>query len=318
MFYNPSETKKKYKHIYGPVLSRRLGRSLGLDLVPYKTCSYDCLYCQLGLTTDKTVERKKYVSVQDILSELKDILAKGIKADYITLSGSGEPTLHSDLAEIIMAIKKLTKIPVAVLTNGSLLWQKQVRQALLKADLVVPSLDAGSVDSFEQVNRPHQAVSFEQMKDGLIAFRQEYFGKIWLEIFLLVGINDNDKEIAQLVDIVKLIEPDKVQLNTVSRPPAEVICQAVSKEKMEQIARRFTPPAEVIASFPKHRQIESAGSLQDILGMCQRRPGTIEQIARTFNLHPNEVIKYLQKLQEQGLIEQKKIDDQIYWIGKTI
>ncbi|NQT19895.1 MAG: radical SAM protein, partial [Planctomycetes bacterium] len=154
------------KYIFGPVPSRRLGRSLGVDVVPLKTCSYDCIYCQLGNTTCKTVERKEWVPLDDVVLELKDRLSS--RPDYITLSGSGEPTLYSRVAELIDRIKVMTDVPVAVLTNGSLLWQEEVRRQLMKADLVIPSLDAGDEVMFRLVNRPHEDVSFERMLAGLV------------------------------------------------------------------------------------------------------------------------------------------------------
>jgi len=156
---------------------------LGVDLVPFKTCTYDCIYCQLGRTTNKTVERRQWVPLDDVLAELKEKLAT--RPDYITLSGSGEPTLYSRLDELIAGIRSMTDVPVAVLTNGSLLWQEDVRRQLMDAHLVIPSLDAGQGAMFQAVNRPHESISFEQMLEGLIAFREEYYGEYWLEVFLL-------------------------------------------------------------------------------------------------------------------------------------
>ena len=170
-------------YVFGPVPSRRLGRSLGVDLVPLKTCSYDCIYCQLGRTTCKTIERKEWVPLDAVLNELEGKLST--RPDYITLSGSGEPTLYSRLDEVIERIKSITDIPVAVLTNGSLLWQEDVQQQLAAADLVMPSLDAGDPATFHLVNRPHEALTFEKMLSGLIAFRQHFHGRYWLEVLLL-------------------------------------------------------------------------------------------------------------------------------------
>lgn len=170
---------------FGPVPSRRLGRSLGVDLVPFKTCSYDCIYCQLGPTTCKTIERKAWVPLEQVVAELPQRLAS--KPDYITLSGSGEPTLHAQLDELIARIKTLTDIPVAVLTNGSMLWQKDLRRQLLRADLVVPSLDAGDETMFQLVNRPHSQISLDKMLNGLVAFRQEFPGAYWLEVMVVGG-----------------------------------------------------------------------------------------------------------------------------------
>ncbi len=173
------------RHVFGPVPSRRLGRSLGVDLVPFKTCSYDCIYCQVGRTTNQTIERKEWVPMDAVLDELKVKLA--CRPDYVTLSGSGEPTLHSRLGETIEHIQAMSDVPVAVLTNGSLLWQKEVREELALADAVLPSLDAGNGLKFAFINRPHPCLTFERMVEGLIAFRDEFPGQYWLEVFLLGG-----------------------------------------------------------------------------------------------------------------------------------
>ena len=170
-------------HIFGPVPSRRLGYSFGLDIIPFKTCTYDCIYCQLGKTTDKTSERTEFVPVNVIINELKNKLNKNIRIDYITLSGSGEPSLYSKLDELITEIKSLTSIPLAVLTNGSLLWDRHVQSGLGKADLVIPSLDAGSNETFQKVNRPCRELSFKKMVEGIINFSSEYKNEIWLEVF---------------------------------------------------------------------------------------------------------------------------------------
>ena len=174
-----------YRHVYGPVPSRRLGRSLGIDLVPFKTCTYDCVYCQLGRTTNKTIDRQEYVPIKDVLTELEQKLAAGDIPDYISLAGSGEPTLNLGIGRLIAEIKSLTDIPVAILTNGSLLWMPDVQDALMAADLVLPSLDAGDEHLFQYVNRPHEEISFERMVDGIATFTRRFPGEVWLEILLL-------------------------------------------------------------------------------------------------------------------------------------
>ena len=232
-------------HIFGPVPSRRLGRSLGVDLVPFKTCSYDCIYCQLGQTTSKTVERREWVPLNDVLEELKGKLAS--KPDYITLSGSGEPTLYCRLGELIAGIRAITDVPVAVLTNGSLLWQEEVRRQLMDAHLVIPSLDAGHTSMFQAVNRPHESISFARMLEGLIDFREEYYGEYWLEVFLLAGHTAVESEVSRITACVRRIKPDRVQLNTATRPTAEDYAVMVDRARMADIAGRFEPLAEVIA-----------------------------------------------------------------------
>ena len=225
---------KVFKHLYGPVPSRRLGRSLGVDLVPLKTCTYDCIYCQLGKTTNKTTARQDYVSVKDILSELKEKLSAGVSCDYISIAGSGEPTLHASIGEIISKLKEMTNIPVAVLTNGSLLYLPEVQKALMNADIVIPSLDAGNEELFQYVNRPHEDISFNTMVRGLIDFSRHFTGPIWLEVLLVSGITGMIPEVREIDALVNKILPEKVQLNTVSRPAYEDFACAVNSEQMKK------------------------------------------------------------------------------------
>ncbi len=234
-------------HVFGPVPSRRLGRSLGIDLVPYKTCSYDCIYCQLGRTTLKTLAREEYVPLESVLAEIAQRLGQGVRPDYVTLSGSGEPTLYSRLEELIAGIRRLTRTPIAVLTNGSLLWQAEVRRALTGSDLVMPSLDAGSEAFFRRVNRPHPELSFAEVLSGMMTFREQYRGRIWLEVFLLKRITARPAEAERIARLAERLKPDRIQLNTVARPPAERHALAVGPEEMHSLAVRFGDRAEVIS-----------------------------------------------------------------------
>ena len=302
-------------HIFGPVPSRRLGRSLGVDLVPFKTCSYDCIYCQLGRTTSKTIERREWVVLDEVLEELKDKLAT--KPDYITLSGSGEPTLYSRLDELIDGIRSMTDIPIAALTNGSLLWQKDVRRQLRDAHLVVPSLDAGHNGVFQAVNRPHEDITFEKMLDGLISFRREYQGEYWLEVFVLAGYTAVDNEIAQMVECVKRIKPDRVQLNTVTRPAAEDYAIMVDPARMNEIAKRFDPEAQVIADYHGvHAQTDFQAGRESVLEMIQRRPCSLEDIANGLNMHRNEVIKYITEIEASGVLTKQSSAGRFYYSTK--
>jgi len=194
---------KEKKYLFGPVPSRRLGLSLGVDVVPFKVCTLDCIYCQLAKTTHRTIERKDYVPVESVLAELKDNLAQAIKADFITISGSGEPTLNSRLGELIDGIKKLTSIPVAILTNGTLLYRQDVRADCCCADVVLPSLDAADEQTFQKINRPHPELSIKKLIEGLCTFRDEYAGQIALEVFLIDGFNTDTEQIAKIKDGVK-------------------------------------------------------------------------------------------------------------------
>jgi len=300
------------KYIFGPVPSRRLGRSLGVDVVPLKTCSYDCIYCQLGNTTCKTVERKEWVPLDDVVLELKDRLSS--RPDYITLSGSGEPTLYSRVAELIDRIKVMTDVPVAVLTNGSLLWQEEVRRQLMKADLVIPSLDAGDEVMFRLVNRPHENVSFEQMLAGLVDFRREFQGDYWLEVFVLGAYTAIKADFAELAKCVRLIEPDRVQLNTVTRPPAESFAIGISRERLAELATTFNPPAEVIADFRDvHGSAEFAASRKDVLGLLRRRPCSMDDIAKGLGMHRNEVVKHVEHLSAEGLLRQTETEGRLHY-----
>ena len=295
-------------YIFGPVPSRRLGRSLGVDFVPFKTCTYDCIYCQLGRTTCKTVERKEYVPLTDVIDELRDKLVS--QPDYVTLSGSGEPTLFSPAGEMIDRIKAMTDVPVAVLTNGSLLWRRDVRDQLMSADLVIPSLDAGDEAMFRVVNRPHESIPFKTMLDGLVEFRREFSGQYWLEVLLLAGYTAIEAEVLKLAACVDLIKPDRVQLNTVTRPPAESFALGTSHRRMAELARMFHPPAEVIANFHKDRmQAELSITREGILDVLRRRPCSLNDIVDSLGMHPNEAVKCLADLTARGLLAQASRDE---------
>ena len=306
-----SVAKQKIEHIFGPVPSRRLGRSLGIDLIPSKTCTYDCLYCQIGRTTKKTITRKSWINIDEIIAELKTRLST--KPDYITLSGSGEPTLSGDCGQLIEKIKQITNVPIAVLTNGSLLFMPEVRKELLAADIVMPSLDAGDEGTFKKINRPCPQITFDKMLQGLIDFRKEFKGKYWLEVFLITGLNDNDEQVNKIAACIEKIQPDKVQLNTVTRPPAENV-KAVSREKLARIAKRIYKNAEVIADF---KGDDKAGDFKikddDIVEMLKRRPCSAEDIAAGLKIPKIEALKHIEALIESGKIEPVKQNDKIYY-----
>lgn len=293
--------KQDRQYIFGPVPSRRLGRSLGVDLTPFKTCSYDCIYCQLGRTTHKTVQQKEWLPFKDIIDQLNNKLS--LQPDYITLSGSGEPTLYSRCGELIREIKKLTDIPIAVLTNGSLLWKPQVRASLREANLVIPSLDAGSDFLFQYINRPHTDITFEKMLEGLIAFRREFQGNYWLEVFLLAGVSTTDKEMEHLKSAIDQINPDKIQINTVTRPPAEKYAEAVPEPELSKLACKLSENAEVIADYKAaHPDRKFTTRQADIVTLLKRRPCSIEDISHGLGLHPNEVVKSIDTLLANGTI----------------
>lgn len=299
-------------HIFGPVPSRRLGRSLGVDLVPFKTCSYDCIYCQLGHTTCRTIKRREWVLMDAVLDELKQKL--NCRPDYITLSGSGEPTLHSRLGEIIEHIQAMTAVPVAVLTNGSMLWQKEVREEVALADVVLPSLDAPDAERFEFISRPHPDITFERLVEGLQAFRRQFTGKYWLEVMLLEGYTSLPPQVRQLADWTRRIRPDRVQLNTAVRPPAEDFAMAVPQARLNQLAGVFSPKAEVVAEYHQQgKRFTTDANQQSILELLRRRPCTEADVAAGLAMRPIETAKHLADLQAGGQVVSQKRGDQVYY-----
>jgi wyosine [tRNA(Phe)-imidazoG37] synthetase (radical SAM superfamily) len=288
-----------FRYVYGPVPSRRLGRSLGLDLVPFKTCTYDCVYCQLGRTTKKTIERKEYVPVKKVLAELEKKLAVEDTPDYIGLAGSGEPTLNSSIGDLIGKIKGLTDIPVAVLTNGSLLWMSEVQDALMAADLVLPSLDAGAEHLFRYVNRPHEDISFERMVGGIASFTKRFPGAVWLEVLLLAGVTGIPSEVKKIAALAKRIGPARVQLNTVSRPPAEEFALPLSTDQMLALKDIFPGEVDIISGNERDGGRVSAfteAKEEDILALLSRRPCTSEDVAVGLGIHVTEALKLLEIL----------------------
>ncbi len=293
------------RYVYGPVPSRRLGRSLGVDLVPFKTCTYDCIYCQLGRTTNKTTERKEYLPIADILVELEQAFAEGSTPDYVSLAGSGEPTLHARVGEAIREIKRLTSAPVAVLTNGSLLGLREVQDALMEADLILPSLDVGEERLFSCVNRPHPDIEFEMMIDGLCEFRERFQKPVWLEVFLLAGVTGIISEVKKIAALAERIRPERVQLNTVSRPPAEEFAYPVPGSDMEDFANLFDGGAELITDdgFGGSPPLTLTAVIdKDILALLSRRPSTAQDVSAGLGMHIGEATKRLQALVDRGVV----------------
>lgn len=301
------------KYLYGPVPSRRLGRSLGIDLVPFKTCTYDCIYCQLGRTTHRTMDRRAYFPVHEILTELAEVLNAGETPDYIGIAGSGEPTLNSEIGVLIKELKRRTAIPVAVLTNGALLWMPAVRTALMPADLVVPSLDAGDPRLFQRINRPCGGITYDRMINGLIQFTHQFQGRVWLEILLLAGLTDTPAVVARIAEVVSRMRPARVQLNTVCRPPAENCARSLSIDQMQALKGFFAGPVDIIGETAVEQSPRAAfytAGEREILAMLGRRPCTVEDVAAGLRMHVNEALKKLEGLVAAGrahvLTENKK------------
>jgi len=300
--------------VYGPVPSRRLGRSLGVDLVPYKVCSYDCIYCQLGRTKEKTIERKPYIPAAEILDQLRQKLQEGVSAEFITVAGSGEPTLNSEIGPLVHDIKKETKIPVAVLTNGSLLSDRQVREAIMEADVALPSLDAYDQPGFEAVNRPHPEISFDTMVEGLMAFRKAYPGEIWLEVFILEGINATEADAVQFKRWIEKVNPQKIHVNTAVRPSAEAFARQVAPEEMARFCKVLGRQAEVIAPFKTVQGHERLAHVEeDLLNLLARRPCTLDDISSGLRVHRNEILKYIEPLIKARRIGTVKKGSQVYY-----
>jgi len=307
----------KGKYLFGPVPSRRLGLSLGVDITPLKTCTQNCIYCQLGVTGVQTVERKPYVPIEAVLSELKDKVTAGLRADYITLSGSGEPTLNSEMGRLIDGIKEITTIPVAVLTNGTLLTDPAVRADCAKADVVLPSLDAGDEETFRKINCPHKDINFSAFVEGLCKFRAQYTGQIWLEVFFCEGINTNDEQIEKMRVLIERIRPDKVQLNTAVRPVADKSVICVGPARLRAIAERLGPNVRVVADFSKlDRAPNVKATTEDVLQMLRRRPCSLNDVCNGLGIHLNEALKYLAHLEATGLIESQPAGGTVFFKAK--
>ncbi len=297
---------EKYKHIFGPVPSRRLGMSLGVDLVPHKVCTMDCVYCECGKTTKLTLNRKEYVLFKNVKTELEDFFSKNPNPDYITFSGAGEPTLNSKIGEVLKFIKNFKpEIPVAVLTNGSLFWDKQVRDEIMNADIVLPSLDAAIKEDFIKINKPEENLCIEKYVEGLIQFSKEFKGKIWLEILFIPDYNDSLENINKLKEIILEINPEKVQLNTLDRPGTVNEIRAATHSELNRIITTWNlPNVEIIAAPPHRKDIKSYRTDTEnvILETISRRPCTLDDLSKILGLHVNEVNKYLSVLETENKI----------------
>lgn len=288
-------------NIFGPVPSRRLGFSLGLDIVPFKTCGFDCVYCECGETTNKTLKRDSFIDLNQLFAELKDILKKNTAIEYITFAGGGEPTLNTDIEKIINRIKDITDIPVALLTNSMLMYDKDVRADIINADIVMPSLDAVSVDVFNKINRPVNGIDISKIIDGLINFRKEYSGQIFLEILFVKGINDKDSEIKKLVNVTDKIAPDKVQLNTCVRPGTESDISPLSYNELLNIAREFNIETEIISSFSDNKDKAVIFDVNNLINMLKKRPCTVNEICKLTNKKESEIEEFIKEIRAMNI-----------------
>ena len=301
------------KYLFGPVPSRRLGRSLGVDLTPYKTCSLDCVFCQLGRTKEKTVARKEYTPIDEVIKELEEWLKTDGKADYITLSGSGEPTLHEHFGEVLAFIRDKSTIPSVLLTNGTFLYLPEVRAAASLATVVKVSLSAWDQASYIWVNRPHPELLFDKLVEGQKAFRSQFKGNLWMEVFLVGGMNSEQNDIKKIASLAEEIAPTRIHLNTAVRPPAEDFATPLSRERMEVLTHLFNPPADIIAEFTTEKDLKLQANKETVLAMLRRRPCTAEQIAEGFGMHLNEVSKYLGNLMRADQIRTERKGRKVYY-----
>ncbi len=295
----------KYKYLFGPILSRRLGISLGVDLVEYKICNLDCVYCEVGETSAYSTERKEYIPTQEIIKEIEAYLSKSPDVDFITFSGAGEPTLHRDLGKIIDYIKiNFKRYKVALITNGTLFSNQELIDEVKNVDVILPNLDAVSEIAFNKINRPDKSLKIAEIIDGLINLRAAFKNEIWLEIFIVPGINDSSDELLLLKNEVVKINPDRVQINTIDRPGAETWIKKPDQLELEKIADFFKPfKVDIIAKYnsPGASKI-GEDSRNIILETLRRRPCTMKEISETLNLHINIVNKIIADLLSDGII----------------
>lgn len=304
--------KLKTKRVFGPVLSKRLGNSLGIDVIPHKTCSYNCIYCQLGSEENTITDLTNYYSVDEIIYELKEALLNNKNIDYITFTGSGEPTLYKDLKKLIYEIKQITDIPVCIITNGSLLYKQEMRSNLLLADLIIPSLDAGNEETFKLIDNPNKEIDFDKMVEGLIEFKKVFKGEYWLEIFLLKDINDNEDELDDIIKIVKKIKPDRIQLITATRRVANEKAKALSDEELKKIKKYFNSKCDIEIDIPNisenHKGNTRILTEDDIVNFLIRQPDTAYIIAKSFNENERKVKELLDLLIKKNKVREEIVN----------
>jgi len=310
---------KGYSFLFGPVRSRRLGRSLGIDLVPLKVCSWDCPYCQVGATTDKTVIRREYVPVKAVLAEFDDWLAHDGQADCVTLAGGGEPTLHSRFGEVLDAIGARSKLRRILLSNGSLFSHPDVRAAACEADVVKATFSSWDQDSMAALHQPHASLTFDTYLDGLKALRAGFKGEYWLEVFVVPGLNDSLGQMSRIAALAAEIRPDHIHLNTAVRPARDGSTQPVSAVVLRELASLFKPVAEVIATVALSPQPPSSVDFPEnpdgrIQGLLQRHPCTASEISASLGLSDAETRDAVERLCREGLIRREHRDDRDYYL----
>ena len=292
------------KYVYGPVPSRRLGQSLGIDTIPLKTCNWNCVYCQLGRTEPLVNQRDDYFPPDEILTEIREVLDshKPGEIDWVTFVGSGEPTLHASIGWLIRKVKEQSDLPVAVITNGSLLYLPEVRLELLAADAVLPSLDAGTAVLYRKINRPHPEVTYKRLMEGLIAFRSEFAGKLWVEVMLVKGLNDTEDALQDIASALRLIDPDEVHINLPTRPPVEIWVQPPEEGGLLRARAILGDIARVVHPAAGSFDLSEFDNLVDaVIGIITRHPMRQEELERTLEKWaPGQVEVVLAELETSG------------------
>ncbi|WP_022670301.1 radical SAM protein [Hippea alviniae] len=291
--------------LFGPVPSRRLGLSLGVNIIPYKTCTYNCVYCEAGKTTKLTVKRESFFEPADIEREFTENVDKMGRIDVVTFSGGGEPTLNKDLGRFIRFVKD-KGFKVAVLTNGSLMFMEDVREDLMSADVVIPSLDAVLESSFIKVNRPHGSLKIERIIDGLVDFCKDFKGEVWLEVLLVRSLNDSKDDLKALSDAIERIKPSKVQVGTVDRPPAESWVEKLSDKEMMDVyvylSAHTSVEVELIGGFNKENDAFKDDVERAILKLINIRPCSKDELKSIFSLDESRLNEILEKFEKEGRV----------------
>jgi wyosine [tRNA(Phe)-imidazoG37] synthetase (radical SAM superfamily) len=304
--------------VFGPVPSRRLGLSLGVDLLIPKTCSLDCVYCESGPTSELSTVRRAMRDPREVLQQVRQRLAEmETPPDFITVTGSGEPTLDENLGLVLAGLRELTPARLAVITNSTLTSDPRVRAELCLADVLVPSLDAVGEKAFRRVNRPAPGLTPEAMVEGLIQLRRAFKGRMWLEVLFVAGLNDSPEEVAALAEAAAAIAPDKVQINTVVRPPAVSLARPLAHERLMEIAARFPGPVEIIA--PPVARAEGAGGdlSQVVVEMTRRRPCTVDDVAAMAGLKGDEARLLVEDLVGQGRLRREEFGAAVFYRGMS-
>ncbi len=305
----------KYRYIYGPVPSRRLGLSLGVDIIPLKTCTQNCIYCQLCVDAQQITQRQEFAPIDDVMQEVRRKLDEQPVIDCITICGSGEPTLHRSIGRLIETLKATTDKQVVVITNGTLLWQQDVRRDLALADMVMPSLDGCDEETFQKINAPADGLSFAKHIEGLIQFRKEYKGKIWLEIFMVEGLNTEPQHLEKFKALIDRINPDSVQLNTAVRPTTAADVKIMQQEKLEEIAAFLGEKTEVIAKFSRKTTGGDESSLiEKVINTIKRRPCSAGQLAESLGVDKEQIDEQLQLLLTKNIARRDLRDGEEFFM----